>query len=36
LTPLLTGPESDRQLVEAATIIISTDDAALDDTINLA
>jgi hypothetical protein len=33
---MVTGPESDRQSVESATIIISIGSTALDDTINLA
>jgi hypothetical protein len=32
---ILTGPESDRQPVEAANIIIPADNVALDYTINL-
>lgn len=33
---ILTGPQSDRQLIEAATTIIPTNNTALDDTITLA
>jgi hypothetical protein len=32
---MVTGPKGDRQSVESATIVISIDSAALDDTINL-